>query len=488
VIENAESRARLSQLAEEQAALRRVATLVARGTPAQELFAAVAEEVGRLLPVGSAAMGRYDPDGMFTTVAAWSATDVAFGVGQRWPPDGKHVTGIVFRTGRPARLDDFSDASGPVGDHAREAGYRSAVGTPIMVEGRLWGVMTAATTAEEPLPESTETRLASFTELVATAIANTESRVGLARLAEEQAALRRVAELVARHSSPDEVFTAVSEAVGILLGADLAAMHVFPGDGEATTIAGWSAAGPMLPIGTRLPLDGDSVVARIFRTGEAARMDTYVGVEGETATVARGLSLRTTVGAPIHVDGQLWGALMAATRGVDPFPDDAETRIAVFTRLVATAISNTEAREAVARLADEQSALRRVATLVAQGVRAAEIFSAVSDEVARLLGSSAAVLRFEHGPPPAVFVVGSSNSVDLPPGTRVELEDGMATAKVYRDGRSARADRTASSPGPTDATMRRHRCEPRRRGGSALGRDGRRVGRRSAAARRRGSP
>jgi signal transduction histidine kinase len=173
-ISNAESRAALGRLADEQAALRRVATLVARGAPPEELFAAVTEEAGRLLPVGSAAMGRFDPDGMFTTVAAWSTGAVAFPVGRRWVPEGKNVMTIVFETGRPARIDDFTDASGPVGVAAREAGYRSAVGTPIIVEGRLWGVMTAAS-AEQRLPAETEARLASFTELVATAISNAES-------------------------------------------------------------------------------------------------------------------------------------------------------------------------------------------------------------------------------------------------------------------------------------------------------------------------
>ena len=184
-------------------------------------------------------------------------------------------------------------------------------------------------------------------------------------LADEQAALRRVAVLVAQQPSPEEVFTTVTEAVGPLLGADLTAMHVYPGDGTATVVAGWSAAGPMLPVGTRLPLDGDSVVARIFRSGAAARIDGYANVEGETAEVARGMRLRSTVGAPILVEGRLWGALIAATRGVDPFPEDVEARIAAFTELVATAIANAEAhaeltasRARVIAAADE--AMRRI--------------------------------------------------------------------------------------------------------------------------------
>src|ERR1700682_3420132 len=104
---------------------------------------------------------------------------------------GKNLNTIVFETGRSARIDSYADASGPVGVAVREGGVRSAAGTPIVVEGRLWGMMAAGSPGEEPLPADTEARLASFTELLATAIANAESRAGLARLAEEQAALRR---------------------------------------------------------------------------------------------------------------------------------------------------------------------------------------------------------------------------------------------------------------------------------------------------------
>jgi Histidine kinase-, DNA gyrase B-, and HSP90-like ATPase len=89
------------------------------------------------------------------------------------------------------------------------------------------------------------------------------TREALAQLAEEQAALRRVAVLVAQQPSPSEVFTAVTQAVGLLLDADLAVMHVYPGDGTATTIASWSGDGPILPIGTRFPLDGDNLAAQV---------------------------------------------------------------------------------------------------------------------------------------------------------------------------------------------------------------------------------
>jgi signal transduction histidine kinase len=86
---------------------------------------------------------------------------------------------LVLDTGRPARIDHYADASGPVGAAAREAGLRSAVATPIIVEGRLWGLIAAGSILEHPMPADTEARLASFTELVATAIANADSRAKL---------------------------------------------------------------------------------------------------------------------------------------------------------------------------------------------------------------------------------------------------------------------------------------------------------------------
>jgi len=174
--------ARLHQLADEQAALRRVATL------------AVAEEVGRLLPVDRASMGRYEPDGTSTILAAWGTASEHFPVGMRFPLGGHDFATLVAQTGRPARIDNPADsARGPLAVPVREAGIRSAVGVPVIVEGRLWGVVAASSGLERPLPPDTEARLASFTELVATAIANADSR---AELTEVEGGLARIAERV----------------------------------------------------------------------------------------------------------------------------------------------------------------------------------------------------------------------------------------------------------------------------------------------------
>ena len=129
----------------------------------------------------------------------------------------------MFQTGRPARIDDYDAASGESADVARKRGIRSTVGVPISVEGRLWGVM-AMTSKREPPPADTEARLARFTELVAAAIASAQARVELRGFAEEQAALRRVATLVARAASPGEVFAAVTAEVGRMLDVDFSSV------------------------------------------------------------------------------------------------------------------------------------------------------------------------------------------------------------------------------------------------------------------------
>jgi signal transduction histidine kinase len=74
---------------------------------------------------------------------------------------------------------DWSSASGPAAGAARRLGVVSSVASPIVVEGRLWGAMIVVS-SDELLPADTEGRLEKFTELLATAIANAESRSELA--------------------------------------------------------------------------------------------------------------------------------------------------------------------------------------------------------------------------------------------------------------------------------------------------------------------
>jgi len=148
--------ARLRQLADEQAALRRVATLVARGSAPEEVFAAVTEEVERLLRLDSASMIRYGYDGTYTLVAISGRLRDVFHLGQSWKLGGTNVSTLVFETGRPARMDRYADsATGTIGVTLRELGVRQAVGAPIIVEDRLWGSLSANSAADHPLPADT---------------------------------------------------------------------------------------------------------------------------------------------------------------------------------------------------------------------------------------------------------------------------------------------------------------------------------------------
>jgi signal transduction histidine kinase len=447
---------RLGQLAEEQAALRRVATLVAQATPPEAVFAAVAEEVGQLLPVNAATMARYESDGTLTFVAHWGRAVARFPVGTRRTLGGRNLGTLVFETGRPARLDQYADSSsGALGVVVREAALRSAVGTPIIVDGRLWGLIAAGSSLEQPLPPDTETRLASFTELVATAIANTQARMELRGFAEEQAALRRVATLVAAGAPPEEAFAAVADEAGRLFLVDVANLYRYESDGTATIVAsaGWSLA-----VGTRLKLEGKNGTTLVHQTGRAARMESFDDASGPLGAEARKRGLRSAVGTPVMVQGRLWGMLGVgmSTSTELPLPLDTEVRLASFAELVATAIANAESHAALTLLAEEQAALRRVATLVARGVPPIEVFSAVSDEVARLFRAQAGVVRFERDSPAVVFV-GVSKTLDLPVGTRWEFQPGMASAEVYRTGRSARVEAMdwSSASGPVAETARR---------------------------------
>jgi PAS domain S-box-containing protein len=168
----------LRRLADEQAALRRVATLVAQGVRPDELFSVVSEEVGHLLGTEAAAVVRFDhsePAIVFVGVGAGIIEGLP--VGTRWDLEQGLASAEVFRTGRSTRVNAVgrSSASGPVAAMARRLGVVSTVASPIVVEGRLWGAVTVSS-QDEALPVDAEDRLEKFTELVATAVSNIEAR------------------------------------------------------------------------------------------------------------------------------------------------------------------------------------------------------------------------------------------------------------------------------------------------------------------------
>jgi signal transduction histidine kinase len=181
-MKNSESSlARLEALLAEQAALRRVATLVAGDPLAGRLFTGVCEEVGRVLNVESTNITRFEEDGTQTVVGAWAASGAPwFPKGENFPIDGETVTGKLHRSGRPTRVDDYSGVRGELVKLLRAAGIKSAVGAPVRVAGKTWGGIVASSGQVHAFPEGTEHRLADFAELVTAALASVDAREQLA--------------------------------------------------------------------------------------------------------------------------------------------------------------------------------------------------------------------------------------------------------------------------------------------------------------------
>jgi PAS domain S-box-containing protein len=233
------SRDELRLLADEQAALRRVATLVASGAEPPKVFAAVAEETRGVLSADTTIVGRLDPDDQVTVVGRAGGLSDRVPLGSRWNLDQTHVMAAVLRTGRPARRDDYTDAPGSVADILRRGGMHSGVGTPIVVDGRLWGAL-AITSAKGTLPADTEPRMVAFTDLIGTAIANTESR---AQLLASRARVVAAADEARRRIERDLHDGTQQQLVALALRLRAAAAEIPPEMADLKAALGQTAAG-----------------------------------------------------------------------------------------------------------------------------------------------------------------------------------------------------------------------------------------------------
>ena len=221
----------------------------------------------------------------------------------------------------------------------------SLVAAPVVVAGEIWGALIVSVTRDLQLAPNTEERLGQFAGLVAVAIANAQAREELAALADEQAALSRVAVAVATEEQPEGLFTVVSEEIGRLFDADAGAIVRYVEDLDAAVIVGaWQRVGKIdQPLGVRLPFEGGAI-ARVAQTGRTARID----LDAEPAAVRERMlaaKVSSGVAAPIVVSGRLWGATSLSNGGGGSFPAGIEERLEKFTGLVAVALANAEARE-----------------------------------------------------------------------------------------------------------------------------------------------
>jgi len=336
-----------ARLTEEQAALRRVATLVARSVSPAEVFAAVTREVGLLCRADMARMERYEADGTVIGVAGWGRLRDELAVGTQFTLEGVSIAAQVRQTGGPVRVHSFARATGPIAREAQQLGIRSSVGCPIVVAGRLWGVIAASSKREAPFPKDTESQIADFTDLVATAIANAESRAELDQLVDQQAALRRVATLVARGLPSAEIFAAVAEEVARITGADATIIVRLDPDELTTIVAKLGEHPEDMTLGSRWKIEPPLILAEVLRTGSPARRDYYNEPSGDAIDVVGWMGIRSSIGIPIVAEGRLWGALGAGSVG-GPFPTDTETRVLGFAELAGIAIANAQNRAEVA--------------------------------------------------------------------------------------------------------------------------------------------
>jgi sugar diacid utilization regulator len=160
------------RLVAEQAALRRVAALVARGVGPLAVFDAVAEEMRRCVPADTAGLWHFETEGEITMVAAAAhpAALTKWPVGTRTTLDANTIAELVQRSGRPARIDSYDNVAGPIAARVRAVGVRAAVGVPIIVDGRVWGLAAVGSLRPGPMPADTEVRIGRFAELTATAV------------------------------------------------------------------------------------------------------------------------------------------------------------------------------------------------------------------------------------------------------------------------------------------------------------------------------
>jgi signal transduction histidine kinase len=377
-------------LSQQQLSLRRVAALVAGGAASADVFAAIAREVGQLLGVTIVNVWRFERDGTATVLGTWGERPHPFQPGTNWPLEVPSIAASVAQTKarRPVRIDDFAEVGGVIFDALRASGIRSAVAAPIVVGGEVWGRIGAATADRHPLPKHTEDRLADFTELLATAIANAESRAGLARLAEEQTALRRVATLVAQGASPTAVFDAVAAEMEALLDADQLALSRYEPGAEVTVVAHRGSNAWRLPPGSRVSHEGESATTTVRRTERPARIEHLESSGSAIAEFAHATGVRGTVGAPIVVDGRLWGVFTLSWKGEQAPPPDTEERMAQFGQLLETAIANAVSRDQLttsrARLLTEaDEARRRVVRDLHDGAQQRQVHTIVTLKLAQ---------------------------------------------------------------------------------------------------------
>lgn len=336
-IAGALARDSLRAVADEQAALLRVAALAAGGASETDIFDAVATEAAGLVDQEATTLVRYEGERTFTVLAERHGP-APVGLRYTVPEDDEGTSAEVLRTLRPARLDSYRTSTSR--SYAlKDFDVGSSVTIPILVEGRLWGCLGTLTEGRQ-LPAGTEQRLVKFAELISLAIANVHARAQLQSYATEQAALRRVAELVARGSTLPEVFDAVAVEASTILGEAPTNLARYAEDFSTCTVV--SQCGDAVRVGVQVLLDEDAPTLPMIRSRKPIRISTFTGTPREDH--AHGLGVDAMVAVPVLVEDRVWGVLSTVSAGAPP-PSGAEDRLAELADLAGAAIASAENRE-----------------------------------------------------------------------------------------------------------------------------------------------
>ena len=343
----------LQRLVDEQTALRRVATLVASGVTDVDLVAAVTSEIAQLFAADRATALRWDGDSV-RVIGDWTADGAPMTLADRvYSFGGDTLTARVVSSGAPARVEGLDDLHT---DFARERwqelGIQAAIGAPIVLDGRTWGVIMASRrTLDDPFAPGAEHRLGDFAALVAQAISNSDARLEVAALAEEQTSLRRVATLVAGGRPRAEVLAATTREVGRIFAARAVYFVRWEGvQDEVCLVGGWTDGTEDAAEGRLYHPSQGGATLKVLETGFASR--------GEETSPE--LGARFAIAAPVIVNANLEGALVALRPPDAAFPAGAEIRLRSFADLISQAIANARAqdemrasRARIVRAADE---------------------------------------------------------------------------------------------------------------------------------------
>jgi signal transduction histidine kinase len=330
--------------AEEQAALRRVAMLLAAGASEHDLAVAVASEIGALFGAELASTMRWDGDTL-RVIGDWAEEPrEREESGRTFAYGGDTITARIIETAAPARVDSAADLQT---EFARrrwaDLGLKASIGAPIVVDGSVWGVVTAfRTRPDDPFEPGDEERLRDYAALLAQAIVNAEARRETAQLVAEQSTLRRIATLVAAGCPQSEVLAVVTSEAGVLFDATTVTISRWSGaPDEVIALALWDDRDPA-PVGFgSIRLDRAGPTVTVLETGVASRSEHEIA-------------------APVILSRTLLGALTATRVGGRPFRAGDEVRLRSFADLAAQSIANEQAqtelrasRARIVRAADE---------------------------------------------------------------------------------------------------------------------------------------